>query len=330
MPNNVCPSTLTPGNGSFSRSAERNLFNGKRVSPILSFNSPFRQGGDVSWEEFTGGRLSISIAGVQPKISLLLDGLKLRPTLDGERGTFILKPIPNFRNGHLAPANEHLTMQIATQVYGIPVAGNSVVFFKNGEIAYLTERFDVGPDGRKVHMEDFASLSNRTEKTDGTDYKYKGSYEGMGEVIKRVAPAALPILESFFRLVVFNYLFSNGDAHLKNFSLLRSPQGDLVFSPAYDLLNTGFHINDEYFAMSEGLLKPGDYHNAGRSGRKDFLILASRLGLVSARVVRILDTFSSTQPNVEKLTSLSFLPENAKRTYLANYHLRRKSLLGKE
>lgn len=326
MLNNVCPSTLAPGNGTFSRSAERNLFSGKRINPVLSFNSPFRQDGDVSWEEFIGGRLSVSIAGVQPKISLLLDGLKLRPTLDGERGTFILKPVPNFRNGNLAPANEHLTMQIASQVYGIPVAGNSVVFFKNGEMAYLTKRFDVGPNGRKIHMEDFASLSNKSEKTDGTDYKYKGSYEEIGEVIRRVAPAALPILESFFRLVVFNYVFSNGDAHLKNFSLLRSPQGDLILSPAYDLLNTGFHINDEYFALEKGLLKPGNYHNPGRPSRKDFLILSSRLGLIEARAIRILDIFATVHPEVERLTSASFLPKNTQRTYLATHHLRRKSM----
>jgi serine/threonine-protein kinase HipA len=326
MRNDVCPSTLAPGDGNFSRAAKRRLFSSRQVSPVLSFNSPFREDGKVSWEAFIGGRLSISIAGVQPKISLLLDGLQLRPTLDGERGGFILKPIPNFRNGHLAPANEHLTMQIAAQVYGISVAGNSVVFFKNGEIAYLTKRFDVGPDGRKVHTGDFASLANKTTKADGPDYKYKGSYEGLGEVIKRVAPAALPILESFFHLVVFNYLFSNGDAHLKNFSLLRSTHNDLIFSPAYDLLNTGFHIGDAYFALEDGLLKPGDYHNAGRPGRKDFLLRSERLGLVSARVVRMLDFFAKGQDDVTELTERSFLPLNAQRTYLAAYHLRRKSL----
>jgi len=326
--NEVCPSTLSPGNGTFSRSAERNLFEGKRVSPILGFDSPFRQDGDVSWEEFAGGRLSISIAGVQPKISLLLDGLKLRPTLDGERGTFILKPAPNLRNGQLAPANEHLTMQIASQVFKIPTAGNSMIFFKSGEMAYLTKRFDVGPGGQKISMEDFASLTDRTNKTDGENYKYKGSYESMGEVIRRIAPAALPMLESFFQLVLFNYLFSNGDAHLKNFSLLRSPQNDLIFSPAYDLLNTRFHINDEYFALEDGLLKPGEHHNSGRPGRKDFLLLATRLGLIEKRIIRLLNSFAARQPLVEELTARSFLPENAQRTYLAAYHLRRKSLAG--
>lgn len=322
----VCPSTLKPGTGAFSRSAQRSLFNGKKVNPVLDFNSPFRTDGEVSWTEFTGGRLSVSISGHQPKISLVLDGLRLRPTLDGERGTFILKPVPNFRNGIYAPANEHLTMQIASQVYSISTAGNSIVFFRNGARAYLTKRFDVNTDGRKIHMEDFASLAGKTEVTDGQDYKYKGSYEDVGAIIKRVVPAALPALEVFFRLVVFNFVFSNGDAHLKNFSLLRSPQNDLIFSPAYDLLNTGFHINDEYFALEDGLLRTGNYHNPGRPGRKDFLLLASRLGLIEKRVDRILTAFATEQKSVEVLTGLSFLPTNAQRTYLAAYHRRRKSL----
>lgn len=310
----------------FSRSAQRALFDGKQVTPVLNFNSPFRTDGEVSWEEFTGGRLSVSISGHQPKISLLLDGLRLRPTQDGERGTFILKPVPNFRNGIYAPANEHLTMQIARQVYDIPTAGNSIVFFPDGEHAYLTKRFDVEADGSKVHMEDFASLAGKTEVTDGKNYKYTGSYEYIGELIRRFVPAALPTLEAFFRLVVFNFAFSNGDAHLKNFSLLRSPQKDLIFSPAYDLLNTGFHINDEYFALEGGLLQSGGYHNSGRPGRKDFHLLASRLGLIEKRVDRILDAFATNQAEVAELTDRSFLPLNAQRTYLAAYHRRRKRL----
>lgn len=40
------------------------------------------------------------------------------------------------------PANEHLTMQLAAQVYGIETAANTVCFFKDGEMAYLTKRFD--------------------------------------------------------------------------------------------------------------------------------------------------------------------------------------------
>ena len=55
-------------------------------------------------------------------------------------------------------------------------------------------------------------------------------------------------------MLLFNYLFSNGDAHIKNFSLLETPLGDYRLSPSYDLLNTRIHIEDTDFALNDGLL----------------------------------------------------------------------------
>ncbi len=74
------------------------------------------------------------------------------------------------------------------------------------------------------------------------------------------------------------------------------------------------------------MLKAGDYHNPGRPGRKDFLLLASRLGLIEKRVKRILDAFAADQKMVAELLNQSFLPPNAQRTYLAAYHRRRKRM----
>lgn len=54
--------------------------------------------------------------------------------------------------------------------------------------------------------------------------------------------------------VVFNYLFGNGDAHLKNFSLQATSGGDYVLTPAYDLLHTSIHIDD------------GDFFDTGSTG----------------------------------------------------------------
>jgi len=52
------------------------------------------------------------------KLSLLLDKNKLRLTKEGEQGTYILKPIPrDLKKVDQVPDNEHLTMQIARQVY---------------------------------------------------------------------------------------------------------------------------------------------------------------------------------------------------------------------
>ena len=59
------------------------------------------------------------------------------------------------------------------------------------------------------------------------------------------------------RILLFNYLFSNGDAHFKNFSILETPFGDYRLSPAYDLLNSRIHIEDKGFALDDGLL-PGN------------------------------------------------------------------------
>lgn len=137
-----------------------------------------------------------------------------------KNGQYILKPIPPAKqliNLDDAPENEHLTMQIADQLFNINTAANALIRFKDGQPAYITRRFDVKPDGSKYMQEDFAQLTNRTKYTHGETFKYDGSYEEIGLLIKRFVPAAAPALEKFFQLVVFNYVISNGDAHLKNF-----------------------------------------------------------------------------------------------------------------
>lgn len=59
-------------------------------------------------------------------------------------------------------------------------------------------------------------------------------------------------MERFFTLVVFNYIFANGDAHLKNFSLILDGQ-DYSLAPAYDLLNTSLHVDGDDFGLDGGL-----------------------------------------------------------------------------
>ncbi len=43
-------------------------------------------------------------------------------------------------------------------------------------------------------------------------------------------------LLAFFEIVLFSFLTGNNDMHLKNFSLLKNPQGKYNLSPAYDLV----------------------------------------------------------------------------------------------
>jgi len=112
----------------------------------LSYDSPASN--SETDELFNDNRKRISISGVQEKFSVLLDKNKLRLINEGEQGEYILKPIPSAgKRPELMPANEHLTMQIAKQAFGIEVAENALIFFKNGSPAYITKRFDIKEDG---------------------------------------------------------------------------------------------------------------------------------------------------------------------------------------
>jgi serine/threonine-protein kinase HipA len=67
----------------------------------------------------------------------------------------------------MVPANEHLTMQLARQVYKINTAENGLIFFKDGSPAYITRRFDIKPGGGKFCKEDFATFAGKTKDTTG-------------------------------------------------------------------------------------------------------------------------------------------------------------------
>ena len=328
----VCPSTLAEGYSTYSPAALRALFSGKVVSHILSFNSPNNEEDEDNDYAQHVGRISLS--GVQPKASLMLntDNQLVRPG-EGERGGYILKPAPAsyalFERKY-CPANEHLSMQIASQVYRIETAANAICFFRDGEAAYITRRFDVAPDGSKYQQEDLASLAGLTKANGGSDYKYSNlSYEECGELIRRFTTAASVEVLKFFRLVVFNYLILNDDAHLKNFSLINRGDGEYHLAPAYDLINTSLHLYEpRIFALDKGLFREGmimtDTHTVSRA---DFEEFGKRIGLSPRLVKRELDGFSSEQPLAKELISRSFLSEKLKRYYWQSFNYRRTTLL---
>ena len=258
-----CPGTLAEGFTTYSPGCLRRVFNGRKVSHLLQYNTPAHDEGVA--KEFMDNRKRISISGVQEKLSMLLEKNVLRLTRQGEQGTYILKPIPrDIRYPDQVPANEHLTMQIARQVFGINTAKNAMIFFRDGTPAYITKRFDVKEDGMKWGKEDFASLAGKSSGNSGPNFKYDYSYEELGVLIRRFVPAWRIEIEKFFTLVLFNYLVSNGDAHLKNFALLETSSGDYLLSPAYDLLNTRIHVDDADFALDKGLFRDDSGSAANR------------------------------------------------------------------
>lgn len=317
-----CPSTLAEGYNGYSRTALNKMFKGKKVNHVLPYNAPSSD--EQTYELFEENRQRISISGVQEKFSVLLEKNKLRLRKEGEQGRYILKPIPSAgKNAEQMPANEHLSMQIARQVYGIETAENAMIFFANGTPAYITKRFDVLEDGAKLAQEDFASLAGRSPQTHGENYKYQGSYLELFEVMKKYVPAYQVEAPKLFKLILFNYLISNGDAHYKNFSLLETPLGDFKLSPAYDLLNSRIHIADSDFALSEGLLPKKE--SSGKI-HEQFFALGDRADIPKKLIDKIFNDLISHEEEVKQLIHNSFLSEKFKRNYDQAYLTRLNKL----
>jgi serine/threonine-protein kinase HipA len=318
-----CPSTLATGFDTYSRTCLNKVFYGKKVFHILPYDSPATNYATDAL--FDDNRIVMSISGVQEKFSVLLEKNILRLVKEGERGTYILKPIPSAgKKLDQMPANEHLTMQIAKQVYGIETAENALIFFKNGAPAYITKRFDVSDAGTKLAQDDFASLAQRTPQTHGEHYKYLGNYLELFQLMQAHLPAYKLEAMKLLKTLVFNYLFSNGDAHFKNFSLLETPMGDYRLSPAYDLLNTRIHIADSEFALNDGLLPK---NLAQGKIIQQFGVLAEQAEINKIFFDKIMELMLSKSDSVEKLIAASYLNDATKRTYWQHYQARLKQLL---
>ncbi len=170
----------------------------------------------------------LSIQGVQPKLSILLNVRKENFEVVEKGGRFILKP-PHIRFDEV-PQNEDLSMKLANAV-GIEVPLHGMIYNQDGTLSYFIKRFDRSGN-KKIATEDFSQLLQYSRDT-----KYDSSMEKVISVIEK--HCTFPVIEKLklFRLVIFNFLIGNEDMHLKNFSLI-TRKNQVTLSPAYDLLNT--------------------------------------------------------------------------------------------
>ncbi|RYE53847.1 MAG: type II toxin-antitoxin system HipA family toxin [Sphingobacteriales bacterium] len=314
-----CPSTLRPGFTTYSPGAQLSLFGSrsKKISHLLPFGPPGKT--PQLTHEFNEKRKTISISGVQEKYSLLLEKNELM--LTSTAGTHIIKPVPFERLERIEdmPANEHVTMQIARQLFKIKTADCGMIFFNDNAPAYITKRFDYKPDGTKYQVEDFATLLGKSPEIEGNDFKYNASYIDIARLILKYVPAAKVELINFFRIVVFNYLFSNGDAHLKNFSLMESSQGDYLLAPAYDLLCTSLHIADADLALHGGLYN-GDideqtFTEYGFYTGRSLLMFAGKMELPLVIAEKIINESMKLIIPATEMINRSFLSAGAREKY---------------
>ena len=314
----VCPSTLREGYDTYSPAAVRDLFDGQAVSPIIDIDFEKENDQQQALENMD----NMSISGAQEKYSAVVDGGKIRLSHEGEQATYILKPAPHnlvLSTRKQIPANEHLTMQIASQVYGIRTAQNGLCFSSSGQPVYITKRFDVNQGVKDCSQEDFAAVLQMTEEGSDANFKYHGNYAQIADAIRQIVPAWMPQMEQFFRMVVFDYLFANEDAHMKNFSLVNR-HGEYFLAPAYDLINTSIHIQSgSDLGLADGLSpdieKSDAYDRTGHPCRLDFERFADRIALPKRRATQVLDQFMQIPQDTYTLIDRSFLNDKMKRTY---------------
>jgi len=247
---------------------------------------------------------NISVTGVQPKLSLetqkkAQDGTRL--TIVGLWGNYILKPpIEKYPS---MPENEDLTMHLAEQLK-IKTAKHTLVRLKSGELAYLTKRFDREKKS-KLHVEDMAQLTETL-----TEYKYKGSMEKIGKVIKQYSTYPGIDLLAFYELALFSFITGNADMHLKNFSLMYLPDDEISLSPAYDLLSTKLLIKEDNEEMALPL-------NGKKSNfkKEDFVQFAEYLGINKTRIQNVHKKFEANIQAIRSIIQKSFLPDPVKLEY---------------
>lgn len=184
-----------------------------------------------------------SLAGVALKFSMLRQGEKFTAPSFGEGGDWIIK-LPDQRYPNV-PLNEFSMMELARKV-GLNVPEVRLVhrdqladlpdslWTASEDVAYAIRRFDRTPSRSLIHIEDFAQVRGFYPNK-----KYKGTFETIAALVYRQYDA--DSLLEFTRRLAFNYVIGNGDAHLKNWSLIYTNPRRPVLSPAYDLVSTSIY-----------------------------------------------------------------------------------------
>lgn len=118
----------------------------------------------------------------------------------------------------------------------------------NEAYAFAIRRFD-REDGRRIHMEDFAQILVKYPQE-----KYRSAnYQQIAKVLYQYAGDGLGDAQQLARRLLVNILLANGDAHLKNWSVLYPDTVTPSLSPAYDIVTTRVYMNDEReFALNLG------------------------------------------------------------------------------
>lgn len=189
-----------------------------------------------------------SLAGVQMKFSMTEREGRYALSSGETLGGWIIKtPSPQHA---FVPQNEFTAMSLAA-LAGINIPDIRLITLDqldalprlnlpNETFAFAIKRFDRNGNTR-IHMEDFAQVLVQYPHR-----KYdSANYEQIARVLAQYSGDPLADGQQFARRLLVNILLANGDAHLKNWSLLYADQHTPRLSPAYDIVTTSVYIANE-------------------------------------------------------------------------------------
>ncbi|WP_435738303.1 HipA domain-containing protein [Cellulosimicrobium sp. PMB13] len=180
-----------------------------------------------------GTTVGASLGGVQSKVLLTRTADGWAWPVDGAVSTHLVKPEP-VSDAVVPDLVEHeaWAMSVAAGA-GLPAASVELATFGDRR-AIVVERYD-RHGGRRTHQEDFTqALSIATAE------KYEPSSSDPPRLLRiarrageqAVDPTAFRL--DLLRLVTFNAVIGNGDAHSKNYSLVLDVDGSVSLAPLYD------------------------------------------------------------------------------------------------
>ncbi|HEY6926498.1 MAG TPA: HipA domain-containing protein [Steroidobacteraceae bacterium] len=264
----------------------------------------------------TGEALRFSLAGVQLKFSAVqkaTGGLTI--PANGTGGSWIVKlPSQKFAG---VPENEFAMMELARSV-GIDVPETKLVPIKEiqglpdgievlGDKAFAIKRFDREPDGRKVHIEDFAQVFGVYPER-----KYeKASYRNIANAIW--VETGEPGITEFIRRLIFNALIGNADMHLKNWSLIYPDTRTAELAPAYDFVSTIVFMPDNEMALSFV-----DSKAFASLTREQFVRFAAKVALSEKLTVRTIGETISAFSGAWKNTAIKAIDDKTRQTIEAH------------
>jgi serine/threonine-protein kinase HipA len=239
----------------------------------------------------TGEDVRLSLAGAQPKVALQRD----------DAGNFYVPDLYHLSTHILKPPHDIFPDTVENELFCMRLAKGSEIAntlpetgylgLNGGGKAFVIRRYDRFPNDNgqfsRIHQEDFCqALSILPEHR----YQNEGgpSVKDSLDLIGKTCVAFDKV--QFLKLVCFNYLIGNNDAHGKNFSLLhlkkeKEHRFQSMLAPPYDLMCT-----EVYDGLARKMaMKIGDKYKPEDVFRRHWERLAQECDLSSKYVLGLLN-----------------------------------------